>query len=252
MCSQRTLLRKQGALYSAYRTIRVFLERFAPTRTLIGYLIEFKNTLVDSSERDRKALEDEFSAEIDPYHFSDDLEQFRFQRALEILAQAKCERPFGQVLEVGCAEGMFTEMLAPLCRTLMATDISQVALGRARQRCEAISNVTFREWDVRCNPVEGTFDLIVATGVLEYIQRPATLRAVRNKLVDALRPGGHLLLGNTVTTHSIEKTWVGRILIRGTRINDFFALDNRLETIASSLDQCICPFAHILLRKVDR
>jgi len=245
-------LRKQGALYSAYRTIRVFLERFAPTRTLIGYLIEFKNTLVDSSERDRKALEDEFSAEIDPYHFSDDLEQFRFQRALEILAQAKCERPFGQVLEVGCAEGMFTEMLAPLCRTLMATDISQVALGRARQRCEAISNVTFREWDVRCNPVEGTFDLIVATGVLEYIQRPATLRAVRNKLVDALRPGGHLLLGNTVTTHSIEKTWVGRILIRGTRINDFFALDNRLETIASSLDQCICPFAHILLRKVDR
>ncbi len=244
-------MRRQGALYSTYRIVRVFLERFAPTRTLIRYLIEFKNTIVDSSERDRKALEEEFSAEVDPYHFSDGLEQFRFRRALEILDQARCARPFGRVLEVGCAEGMFTEMLAPLCRTLQATDISQVALSRARQRCASISNVTLREWDVRCNSVEGPFDLIVATGVLEYIQRPATLRAVRNKLIDALRPGGYLLLGNTVTTDRIERSWVGRILIRGTRINDFFARDSRLETIASSLDQCICPFAHILLRKVD-
>ena len=97
--------------------------------------------------------------------------------------------------------------------------------------------------------MEGVFDVIVATGVLEYIMRPSTLRTVRKKLVDALRPGGYLLLGNTVTTGRIEQTWLGKVLLRGTVINDFFARERRLDTIAASLDQCICPFAHILLRK---
>lgn len=245
-------MKKRGAFYSFYRATRAYLERFAPTRSLIGYLLEFKNTLVDSSERDRAALEAEFREEVDPYRFSSDLEQFRFKRALEILSEAERDCKFTRALEVGCAEGMFTEMLAPHCDSLLAVDLSTIALDRARERCSNLTNVEFCEWDVRRDLLQGPFDLIVATGVLEYIQRPAVLREVRQKLTDALRPGGYLLLGNTVTTNRVEDSWVGKILIRGTLINDFFAKNRRFETIASSLDQCICPFAHILLRKVER
>lgn len=246
---QRTHLRRQGAFYSAYRVARRSLERFAIFRPVIESAVECKNTIVDSSERDREALEAEFAAEIDPYHFSDKLEKFRFRRALEILSQAEDGSQFARVLEVGCAEGMFTEMLAPLCQSLEAVDLSPIALGRAKQRCAALPNVTFKEWDLRRDPLEGVFDVIVATGVLEYIMRPSTLRSVRKKLVDALQPGGYLLLGNTVTTGRIEETWLGKVLLRGAVINDLFARDRRLNTIATSLDQCICPFAHILLRK---
>jgi 2-polyprenyl-3-methyl-5-hydroxy-6-metoxy-1,4-benzoquinol methylase len=247
----RTLLKKRGAFYSSYRATRAFLERFGATRALIGYLLELKNTLVDSSERNRAAVEAEFGAEVDPYGFSRDLEQFRFRRALEMLSETEQRGRFGRVLEVGCAEGMFTEMLAPYCQRLLAVDLSRIALDRARLRCSSLANVEFSEWDVRRDPLQGPFDLIVATGVLEYIQRPATLRAVRKKLTEALRSGGYLLLGNTVTTDRIEDSWVGKILIRGTVINDFFAHNGQFETIASSLDQCICPFAHVLLRKVE-
>lgn len=249
---QRFLLEKSGVLYSSYQATRRFLERFAPTRSLIGYLLEFKNAVVDSSERDRAVLEADFCAKVDPFDFSNDLEQFRFRRALEMLSEAELKGRFNRVLEVGCAEGMFTEMLAPLCQSLVAVDLSRTALDRAQQRCTALKNVEFLEWDVRRDAPQGSFDLIVATGILEYIQRPSTLRQVREKLTAALRPGGYLLLGNTVTTQRIERTWVGKILLRGTVINDFFARDRRFEVIASSLDQCICPFAHILLRKVDR
>ena len=237
--------------YSAYQVTRRSLERFEIFRHIINTAVEVRDTLVDSSERDRAALEAEFGAEVDPYNFSHELEQFRFQRALEMLSQTEHNGPFDRVFEVGCAEGMFTEMLAPLCRSLVAADLSRIALDRAKLRCAALQNIRFVEWDVRRDPVEGVFDLIVDTGVLEYIKRPATLRAVREKLANALRPGGYLLLGNTTTTGGIEKRWVGKIFIRGTVINDLFARDPRFQTIESSLDQCICPFAHILLRKVD-
>jgi hypothetical protein len=39
------------------------------------------------------------------------------------------------------------------------------------------------------------------------------------------------------------------MLIRGTHVNDLFASDPGYEVIDSSLDQCVCPFAHVLLRK---
>jgi SAM-dependent methyltransferase len=245
-------LKRRGVIYSSYRATRVFLERFESARSLISYLLEFKNTLIDSSERDRAALEAEFHTQVDPYGFSRDLEQFRFRRALEMLGETKQHGKFARVFEIGCAEGMFTEMLAPYCQSLVSVDLSTIALDRARERCSSLTNVEFGEWDVRRDPIRDSFDLIVATGVLEYIQRPTVLRQVRDKLATAMKPGSYLLLGNTVSANKVEKSWVGKILIRGVLINDFFASDKRFETIASSLDQCICPFAHVLLCRVKR
>ncbi len=164
-------MRKQGALYSTYRSTRKVLEKVPLFRTAIGYMLEIKSTVVDSSERNRAAVEENFQ-EPDPYGFARDLEQFRFQRALEFLRLAKPDGVFPSVLEVGCAEGMFTRMLAERCGTLLAVDLSAIALQRAKQRCSDRSNIEFAEWDVRRDPINGTFDLIVATGVLEYILRP--------------------------------------------------------------------------------
>lgn len=241
-------MRKQSGLYSAYRTTRKVLEKVPPFRTAIGYMLEVKNTVVDSSERNRAAVEEDFQ-QLDPYGFARDLEQFRFQRAMEFLLLARPNGFFPTALEVGCAEGMFTRMLSGRCERLRAVDLSTVAIERARQRCSDRSNIEFAEWDVRRDPIDGTFDLIVATGVLEYIMSPSILRDACKRLAAALKPGGFLLIGNTVTENGMERTLIGRLLIRGTRINDYLAKDPRFETIAESIDQCICPFEHTLLRK---
>jgi SAM-dependent methyltransferase len=122
-------------------------------------------------------------------------------------------------------------------------------LDRAKERCHDLPNVEFLVWDVRAESLPGQFDLIVATGVLEYIYRPSTLRDACERLTRALQPGGYLLLGNTVADYGIEQTWLGRKLIRGTHINRYMANDPRYETVAESIDQCLCPFAHTLLRR---
>lgn len=224
------------------------LEKVPPFRTAIGYLLEVKNCMVDSSERNRAAVEEDYE-QLDPYGFARDLEQFRFRRAIEFLHLARPVGLFPSALEVGCAEGMFTRMLSERCEALRAVDLSTVAIERAKQRCSDRSNIEFAEWDVRRDPIDGSFDLIVATGVLEYILSPSILRDACNRLTAALKPGGFLLVGNTVTENEMERTWIGRLLIRGTRINAYLARDHRLEKIAESLDQCVCPFEHTLLRK---
>lgn len=236
-------------LYAFYREFRRTLERVPMLRFAILFAVEIKNALLDSSPRDRAAVERLYREHEDPFGFNRVLEQFRFQRAIEMLQPVSNGSGFARALEVGCAEGMFTKRLAECCGTVVAVDLSKIALERAKQHCSHLSNVEFAEWDVRLDPVNGMFDLIVATGVLEYILRPSTLRDACERLTAGLRPGGYLLLGNTVTDTGVEHTWIGRKLIRGALINDYFANDVRYERIASSLDQCVCPFAHILLRK---
>jgi O-antigen/teichoic acid export membrane protein/SAM-dependent methyltransferase len=239
----------KGRLYSLYQSVRRILERNTRIRTAILYAVEIKNALLDSSKRDRSAVERMFSRQQDPFGFNRGLERFRFQRAMEILESGADGTRFPRALEIGCAEGDFTKLLADRCETLVAVDLSKIALDRARERCSEFSNVQFAEWDVRQDPVNGPFDLIVATGVLEYILRPSTLKDVRERITAALRPGGFLLLGNTATDNGVEKTLIGKKLIRGTLVNDFFAADPRYEVLNSSVDQCVCMFAHMLLRK---
>ena len=236
-------------LYSFYGNLRILLERFPPFRIAIRYAVEMKDTLVDSSERDRKAVERLYTSKEDPFGFNRELERFRFQRASAYVQRAANHSRFVHALEIGCAEGMFTRTLAPWCESLLAVDLSPIAISRARRNCADLTNVKFAEWDVRKDSLDDKFDLIVATGVLEYIFRPSTLRSAKERITTALRPGGYLLLGNTENVHRLESTWIGKKLIRGTLVNDLFANDPRYELIDSSLDQCVCPFAHVLLRR---
>jgi SAM-dependent methyltransferase len=238
-----------GTAYSFYRNVRRVLEKVPAFRIVILYAVETKNTLLDSSERSRKAVERLYRKQQDPFGFDRDLEQFRFQRAIDFVRRAGDGAPFHRVFEIGCAEGMFTRSLAPFAQSLVAVDLSPIAVDRAQRACSDLHNVQFGEWDVRRDPINGPFDLIVATGVLEYILRPSTLKDAKERITAGLGPGGYLLLGNTVTVENVEDTWIGKKLIRGTRVNQLFADDPRYEVLDSSLDQCVCLFGHMLLRK---
>jgi peptidoglycan/xylan/chitin deacetylase (PgdA/CDA1 family)/2-polyprenyl-3-methyl-5-hydroxy-6-metoxy-1,4-benzoquinol methylase len=133
-----------------------------------------------------------FGARPDPWHYSTAYEQDKYQQTLALLPRrAEC------ALELGCAEGVFTELLAPRVGTLTAADISLVAIGRASRRCTAHRNVVFAQMDVVDGPLDGPYDLIVCSEMLYYAGGPEQLdRAVR-RLVAALTPGGHL-----VTAHA--------------------------------------------------
>ncbi|HEV2054414.1 MAG TPA: SAM-dependent methyltransferase [Methylomirabilota bacterium] len=178
---------------------------------------ELERLVLYSAARARADDEQEFARTRDPWAFETDpvAGRDRFNRELVMLDAVARGVRFSRALEIGCAEGMFTEALAPRCDQLLAVDISHVALERARARCAWGSHVRFAEWDLRTDPLPGSFDLVVFEGVLDCFCQPWVFRAARDKVVSALVPGGHLLAGNPRQTGVTEGAWWGRFLVRG-------------------------------------
>lgn len=125
----------------------------------------------------------------DPWNYrSSELEQRKYRDILSVLPSGSLER----VLEIGCAEGEFTRMLAPRVGSLLALDSSPTALGRARKL--DLPSVDFRELNISREDPAGHFDLIIASEVLYYLGSREEIQAVAQRMLGWLKPGGHLLL----------------------------------------------------------
>lgn len=125
----------------------------------------------------------------DPWAYESPYEQLKYQRTLSLLP----EGPIGSALELACAEGRFTALLAPRVGQLQAMDISRKAIERARERCRALRNVLFNRVDFFAEPVEGRWNLIVCSEVLYFLNDVIALRSMAGRLRDALAPGGYIL-----------------------------------------------------------
>ncbi|EIG58360.1 MULTISPECIES: trifunctional glycosyltransferase/class I SAM-dependent methyltransferase/polysaccharide deacetylase [unclassified Bradyrhizobium] len=128
----------------------------------------------------------------DPWNYGSPYEQEKYSRQLELLP----DQPVDDALELACAEGHFTRQLAPRVKRLQATDISNKALDRARVRCNGHQNIEFSQLDLSANPLPQDIDLIVCSEVLYYLDDEAELQSVAKRLVQALRPGGYLVVGH--------------------------------------------------------
>lgn len=129
-------------------------------------------------------------------------------------------RRFRSALELGCSIGIFTGLLAPRCRALLAVDIAPAALLRARARCP-LRHVRFRAAGVpRWRPA-GRFELIVLSEVLYYLTA-AELARFAARAPGMLAPGGVALLvnylGGTDAPLSGERAARGFIAGSGLRV----------------------------------
>ncbi|MGH8065290.1 MAG: glycosyltransferase [Candidatus Entotheonellia bacterium] len=143
----------------------------------------------DTAVYGRSHFETLFATRPDPWRYTSPYEQTKYEQTLALLPSGQITR----ALELACAEGHFTVQLAPRVGSLVAGDISQIALSRAADRCAGLENVRFAHLDLTKAPLPGCFELIVCSEVLYYCVDKERLRAVARKLVDALEPGGYLL-----------------------------------------------------------
>ena len=132
--------------------------------------------------------EDPFSYETTPYEAA----------RLIAMDEALGAGPLGPVLEVGCAEGHFTDKLARRSSRVLALDISTVALARARRR---VPGIVFVEADLLAwEPgAQGLFEAVVIGDVLYYLDRPgvgAEFDALFPRIASWLKTGGRLLLAH--------------------------------------------------------
>lgn len=137
----------------------------------------------------RAVFETIFAMNPDPWDYKVPYEQTKYEQTLSLLPSGQIKR----ALELACAEGYFTVQLADYVDSLIAADISQIALNRAAERCAVLKNVNFLHLDFVNDPLPKDFELIVCSEVLYYLDNQESLRAVAHKFVDALEPGGYLL-----------------------------------------------------------
>lgn len=151
----------------------------------------------------REFFEARYRAQEDPWSFAtNQYELNRYERIVSSLSGSR----YGSAFEPGCSVGVLTEKLAPLCRSVLATDLSPTALTRARQRCAPFKHVTFC-----CEGLEETkpraWDLLLLSEIGYYFT-PHAWRQVARRLIAAL-PVGATVLASHWLGHSQDHSMHG-------------------------------------------
>ncbi|WP_421997000.1 glycosyltransferase [Reyranella sp.] len=138
---------------------------------------------------DRRAYWEAVYRTEDPWAYGSAYEQLKYRRTLDLVPPG----PVGRAIELACSEGRFTAMLAPRVGHLVASDISQTALDRARTRCRDHGNIDYRRLDLFDDNLPADMDLVVCSEVLYDLADRDELQRVAARLAGMLVPGGRLL-----------------------------------------------------------
>lgn len=105
----------------------------------------------------------------------------------------------GDVLDVGCGEGLLLERLAPVCRSIVGVEPDTATAERARRRVVAggqraahvrVVEADFLAWADEALAAGTRFDVVVFVASLHHLD----LMAALERAVALLRPGGELLV----------------------------------------------------------
>jgi SAM-dependent methyltransferase len=131
-----------------------------------------------------------YQADPDPWRFaSSPYEQEKYAASLAALPA----RRFRRGLELGCSIGIFTRLLSARCDHLLALDVSDSALARARENCATLP-VTLENRRIPGEWPEGEFDLIVLSEVLYYLTADDVRRTAARAVAALSRPGVILMV----------------------------------------------------------
>ena len=230
-----SLAEEQAILRRALGPIRERAKGIRPLRSAWYMMLVLRERIAYRQASTVAGLDALFAARPDPWDYDSSAEQERHVIAEKLVERIDDPRALDRVIEIGCAEGVFTERLAPRCRSLLSLDVSAAAIERARGRRDWAHSVRFARFDLTADPMPGKCSLVVVMDVLTYFQSVTELRAIRGKIVDAIEPGGWLLVGDVRQRDVYESSWWGkRLLCGGYWICDFMARHEQLTVVAQA------------------
>lgn len=126
----------------------------------------------------------------DPWKFATSAyEMNKYQHTLNAIPQLGYER----MLELGCSIGVFTSMLFPRGKNLLAIDCAQEALDIAKRNVGADAGVLYECLSIPDAFPKGTFDLIVFSEMGYYLSKAALHRA-QELVINAMEEKAYLCL----------------------------------------------------------
>lgn len=112
--------------------------------------------------------------------------RLRAQRRAGLISAGAGLRPGIRVLETGCGTGMFTQMFAESGASILAVDISEALLSRARLRALPEDRVRFLAQRFEECDADGPFDAIIGSSILHHLALQEAFPAIFR----LLKPGG--------------------------------------------------------------
>jgi trans-aconitate methyltransferase len=135
-------------------------------------------------------FDETFHQSSDPWQYtSGSYETSKFRTTIRCLPKVQFKNAF----EIACAIGVITEKLAPKCDRLLSVDCSELGLVEARKRCSHLPQVRFEQMQIPQQFPTEKFDLILFSEVGFFFTMPDLLET-KQKIIDALLPGGYLLM----------------------------------------------------------
>lgn len=114
--------------------------------------------------------------------------QLRAARRAGLIADGAALRPGLTVVEIGCGTGLFTAHFAHSGARIVAVDISEELLARARQRGLPTDQVEFLCARFEDLALDGGYDAAIGSSVLHHLDVPQALASIHR----LLKPGGML------------------------------------------------------------
>ncbi len=109
-----------------------------------------------------------------------------------------------EVLECACGTGLLTEVVAPRCKSITATDFSPKMLSQTEKKCRRYSNVTVKSADIlNLDFPDESFDTVIAANVIHLLDEP--LKALR-ELDRVCRKDGKLIIPTYMNKDSKGRT----------------------------------------------
>ena len=116
----------------------------------------------------------------------------------------------GEVLDVGCGEGLLVQRLAPVSRRVLGIDPDGASVERARRRLESLGNASVRVARFEeLAAADARFDVITFVASLHHLSLVPALTTARQ----LLRPGGELAVVGLAANRSFaDWLWSGLCL----------------------------------------
>jgi SAM-dependent methyltransferase len=95
--------------------------------------------------------------------------------------------------EIGCSNGILTQLIAPKCGSLCAVDASTIAVENAKKRLKNYAHVKIEKMEIPKDFPDEKFDLVLLSEV-GYFLIKEDLIVTRERITNSLLPGGYLLL----------------------------------------------------------
>lgn len=117
--------------------------------------------------------------------------EHRCSLILDLLPSASA----GTTLEVGCAEGFITKSLAQRFDRVIACDLSDIAVDRARRYCSDAPNVEFHAQDIRSGIPAHDVQVCLVSDVLYYLSA-REISSFAIELASRMSASGQMVFAN--------------------------------------------------------